>query len=145
MLSTQKLKIEDLAGIEYYGSAGITARCLTALTMLIQASDDIISRAFLLADLDSCSKCGTHCFLLWPESSDPIAIELKTGVAGAGQRAIAQILSYMGEVLIAEDGVDTRGTLVAGDFNDKAIATSRVVPNLTLKKYKVEFSFETAE
>ncbi|WP_445946347.1 endonuclease NucS domain-containing protein [Shewanella sp.] len=75
--------------------------------------------------------------------SRTVVIELKTGVAG--QRAIAQILSYMGDVLIAEDSLDTRGILVAGDFDDKAIAASRVVPNLTLKKYKVEFSFETAE
>ncbi|AUD59542.1 hypothetical protein AYJ58_08590 [Shewanella sp. Pdp11] len=72
-----------------------------------------------------------------------VVIELKTGVAG--QRAIAQILSYMGDILISEDDVDSRGILVAGDFDDKAIAASRVVPNLTLKKYKVEFSFVTAE
>jgi hypothetical protein len=51
----------------------------------------------------------------------------------------------MGGVLIAKVGVDTRDILVAGDLDDKTIATSRVLPNLTLKKYKVEFSFETAE
>ena len=72
-----------------------------------------------------------------------VVIELKTGVAG--QKAVAQILSYMGDILITVESGDTRGILVAGDFDDKAISASRVVPNLILKKYKIEFSFESTE
>lgn len=97
MFRNQKLKIEDLAGIEYYGSAGITARCLTALTMVIQAGGDIITRAFLLSDVDSSSKCGTHCLLLWPESSDPIAIKsgFTSGYSGEGPRGLSSALQIL--------------------------------------------------
>ena len=96
-MKNKALNIEDLAGIEYYGSAGITARCLTVLTMAIQAGDDVISRAFLLSDVDSSSKCGTHCFLLWPESSDPIVIKsgFASGYPGEGPRGLSSALQAL--------------------------------------------------
>jgi hypothetical protein len=68
-----------------------------------------------------------------------VVIELKTGVAG--QRAIAQILSYMGDVVSEENGARVRGILVASDFDSKAKAAARVIPNLALRKYSVRFSF----
>lgn len=97
IMRNQKLKIEDLVGIEYYGRAGITARCLTALTMVIQAGGDIITRAFLLSNVDSRSKCGTHCLLLWPESSDPIVIKsgFSSGYGGEGPRGLSSALQTL--------------------------------------------------
>lgn len=68
-----------------------------------------------------------------------VVIELKTGVAG--QRAVAQILSYMGDVLNEESESIVRGILVASDFDSKARSAARIVPNLQLKRYKVQFSF----
>lgn len=68
-----------------------------------------------------------------------VVIELKTGVAG--QRAIAQILSYMGDVITEENGAKVRGILVASDFDSKAKAAAKVIPNLSLKKYSVRFTF----
>jgi hypothetical protein len=70
-----------------------------------------------------------------------VVIELKTGTAN--QRAIAQILSYMGDVLNEQDGENVRGILVAADFDSKKKAKSavRVVPNLQLLRYKLEFTF----
>ncbi len=96
-MKNKTLNIEDLAGIEYYGSAGITARCLTALTMAIQAGDDAILRAFLLSDVDNSSKCGTHFFLLWPESSDPIVIKsgFASGYGGEGPRGLSSALQIL--------------------------------------------------
>ena len=70
-------------------------------------------------------------------------IELKTGTAS--QRAIAQILSYMGDVLNEEVGSSVRGILVASNFDSKARSAARMVPNLQLKRYKVEFSFTDGE
>jgi RecB family endonuclease NucS len=69
-----------------------------------------------------------------------VVIELKTGVAG--QRAVAQILSYMGDVVIEEDSPEIRGMLIAFDFDKKAIAAARMVPALELKKYRFSFQFE---
>ena len=68
-----------------------------------------------------------------------VVIELKTGVAG--QRAIAQILSYMGDIVSEEEGAKVRGILVASDFDAKAKAAARVIQNLVLRKYSVRFAF----
>jgi hypothetical protein len=69
----------------------------------------------------------------------PVVIELKTGVAG--QRAIAQILSYMGSVTEEENRDDIRGILVASEFDKKARAAAKVIPTLTLIRYKFSFQF----
>ena len=69
-------------------------------------------------------------------SGATVVIELKAGPAG--QRAIAQILSYMGDVATEEGGV-VRGILVASGFDAKAKAAARMVPNLSLRKYSVRF------
>lgn len=69
----------------------------------------------------------------------PVVIELKTGVAG--QRAVAQILSYIGSVM-EEEGIDNvRGILIASEFDRKARAAAKVVPNLTLMRYQFSFQF----
>lgn len=68
-----------------------------------------------------------------------VVIELKTGIAG--QRAIAQILSYMGDVAGEYDTAIVRGILVAAEFDAKAKAAARMVPNLSLQKYSVHFKF----
>lgn len=68
-----------------------------------------------------------------------VIVELKTGVAG--QRAVAQILSYMGDVAAEEDSSDIRGMLVAFDFDHKARAAAKMVPTLELVKYGFRFDF----
>lgn len=72
-----------------------------------------------------------------------VVIELKAGVAG--QRAVAQILSYMGDVAIEEAGTPIRGILVASEFDAKAKSAARVVPNLALRRYSVRFTFADAQ
>lgn len=69
----------------------------------------------------------------------PVVIELKTGVAG--QRAVAQILSYIGSVMEEEQTDHVRGILIASDFDKKARAAAKVVPSLTLMRYQVLFQF----
>ncbi|RFC33218.1 MAG: Protein of unknown function DUF91 [Candidatus Nitrotoga sp. SPKER] len=68
-----------------------------------------------------------------------VVIELKTGIAG--QRAVAQILSYMGDIMLEQNGAKVRGILVASDFDSRAKAAARMVPDLILRKYSVRFSF----
>ena len=68
-----------------------------------------------------------------------VVIELKTGTAR--QAAVAQILSYMGDVVDEEPDDRIRGILVAGDFDRKARAAARMVPSLTLQSYKMNFEF----
>ena len=70
-------------------------------------------------------------------SGTTVVIELKAGVAG--QKAVAQILSYMGDV--SEEDGDVRGILVASGFDAKAKTASRMVPSLILRKYDVRFTF----
>lgn len=71
--------------------------------------------------------------------SRPVVIELKTGVAG--QRAVAQILSYIGSVMDEEGTDQVRGILIASEFDRKARAAAKVVPNLTLMRYQFSFEF----
>jgi RecB family endonuclease NucS len=66
-------------------------------------------------------------------------IELKAG--RADQRAVAQVLSYMGDVAAEEQSGIVRGVLVAADFDRKAKSAARMVPNLILRKYSVRFLF----
>lgn len=73
------------------------------------------------------------------ESAATVVIELKAGLAG--QRAVAQILSYMGDVAAEQENRIVRGILVASDFDPKAKAAARMVPNLILRKYSVRFQF----
>jgi hypothetical protein len=68
-----------------------------------------------------------------------VVVELKAG--SAGQRAVAQILSYMGDVAAEDEKVRVRGILVAADFDKKARAAARMVPNLVLRRYSVRFQF----
>lgn len=72
-----------------------------------------------------------------------VVIELKTGTAR--QKAVAQILSYMGDIEEEEDDSSTRGILVAADFDTKARAAARVVPTLSLRSYRVNFEFTDAD
>jgi hypothetical protein len=72
-------------------------------------------------------------------SGATVVIELKAGLAG--QRAVAQILSYMGDVAGEDEHNHVRGILVASDFDAKAKAAARMVPTLILRKYNVQFSF----
>lgn len=72
------------------------------------------------------------------EDSDgiPVVIELKTGVAG--QRAVAQSLSYIGS-LMEEEGTDqVRGILIASEFDRKARAAAKVCHkrSLLLRSFK---------
>ena len=72
-----------------------------------------------------------------------VVIELKAGPAG--QRAVAQILSYMGDVAAEEESGKVRGILVASSFDGKAKAAARMVPSLILRKYSVRFLFSDGQ
>jgi hypothetical protein len=68
-----------------------------------------------------------------------VVIELKAGSARQG--AVAQILSYMGDIAVEEPGLTVRGILVAVDFDKKAIAAARMAPSLSLRTYGIQFQF----
>ncbi len=83
--------------------------------------------------------CGFIDITARDTSGATVVIELKAGPAG--QKAVAQILSYMGDIAAEEEGGLVRGILVASDFDRKAKAAARMVPNLILRKYSVQFLF----
>jgi endonuclease len=68
-----------------------------------------------------------------------VVIELKAGSARQG--AVAQILSYMGDVAVEDPGQKVRGILIASDFDKKAVAAARMAPGLSLRTYGVRFNF----
>ena len=72
-----------------------------------------------------------------------VVIELKAGTAG--QRAVAQILSYIGDVAAEQENSNVRGILVASSFDGRAKSAARMVPNLILRKYSVRFTFSDGQ
>jgi RecB family endonuclease NucS len=62
-----------------------------------------------------------------------VVIELKAGTAD--REAIGQILSYMGDLQIADAEIPVRGMLVAADFTPRANAAARAVSNIELRSY----------
>jgi RecB family endonuclease NucS len=68
-----------------------------------------------------------------------VVIELKVGPAD--RDVIAQILSYMGD-LQEETGDSVRGIVIARAFTARAIAASKPVPSIELRKYGFNFSFK---
>jgi len=99
----------------------------------MQADDDGVERRVESGFIDITARDATGRL---------VVIELKTGVAG--QRAVAQILSYMGDVAAEEDTAEIRGMLVAFDFDHKAKAAAKIVPSLELVKYGFKFEFAKA-
>ncbi|MGH9865237.1 MAG: endonuclease NucS domain-containing protein, partial [Candidatus Acidiferrales bacterium] len=67
-----------------------------------------------------------------------VVIELKLGTAS--QDVLGQIQSYMGDLMV-ETGKSVRGIIIAHDFEKRAIAASKPVPNIELRKYGFNFSF----
>lgn len=68
-----------------------------------------------------------------------VVIELKVGTAS--HDVFGQIQSYMGD-LMTEIGGPVRGIIIARDFDSKAIAASKPVPNIELLKYSFNFTFK---
>ena len=73
-----------------------------------------------------------------------VVIELKAGQAE--DPAVSQIASYM-EALRKEytSSPRIRGLLIAYDFSDRAVHASRLVPALTLRRYRFRFDFTTVK
>ena len=97
-----------------------------ALTIIDEGAERSVESGFI--DITARDASGTT-----------VVIELKAGAAG--QRAVAQILSYMGDVATEEDGRMPRGILVASAFDSKAKSAARMVPNLVLRRYSIRFTF----
>ena len=68
-----------------------------------------------------------------------VVIELKAGTALPD--AITQLLAYMGTVE-NPDGRPVRGILVANDFAPRVVQAAKAVPNISLKAYSFQFSFQ---
>lgn len=71
-----------------------------------------------------------------------VVVELKAGQAK--REALGQITGYMGDLLAEEPETEIRGILVAADFDKSCISAVRVIPALSLKRYRFSFMFEGA-
>lgn len=68
-----------------------------------------------------------------------VVIELKAGKAN--DAAIGQLLGYIGALMESESTKNVRGILVASDFDNRIVYAARVLPNIALLKYSLNFSF----
>ena len=67
-----------------------------------------------------------------------VVIELKAGKTDA--RVIGQTLGYMGDIL-GEEEAPVRGIIVAHEFDQRTLSAARAVPNLSLVRYAISFTF----
>lgn len=75
------------------------------------------------------------------KQGDLVVVELKAGKAD--DRVYGQILRYMGWVAKELAGTrKVRGIIVANEFSDGLMYASKVVPDVSLKKYDVRFDFK---
>jgi Protein of unknown function (Hypoth_ymh) len=85
--------VENLAGIEYHGSPGVTAHCLQAITRLLFAGEEL-ERAWLLSAKFR-DGTGVHCFVLHPLCGDLIGIKsgFASGYGGEGPKGLETALT----------------------------------------------------
>jgi hypothetical protein len=70
-----------------------------------------------------------------------VAIELKAGKAN--DSALGQILGYMGCIgSVSSEHHQTRGILVAADFEQRVVFAARGLPQVKLVKYRVSFELQ---
>lgn len=79
--------------------------------------------------------------LAMDKNNNFVVIELKAGTANYS--VIGQILGYISWVRqnIA-DGKEIRGIIIADDFDKKLMYGASEIPNISLKKYEVNFTFK---
>jgi hypothetical protein len=82
--------ISRLAGIQYYGEAGITQECLDAVLRLIQYDDHILKVKILTSP-------NKHCLLITVKTHDLIAIKsgFSSGYVGEGPRKFSYLLQLL--------------------------------------------------
>ncbi len=130
-------QIEDVAGQRIGLERDLQSTLRQALDQLepgLVAIDDGTERSVQSGFIDITARAADDTI---------VVIELKAGTAG--QRAVGQILSYMGDIAVEEPEANLRGILITADFDAKAKAAARMVPSLTLQKYSVKFSFAVSE
>lgn len=67
-----------------------------------------------------------------------VVIELKAG--SADRETVGQIAGYMGDLQAADQSV--RGIIVASEFSSAVVSALGALPNVQLRKYRFNFSFE---
>lgn len=131
--SEKKIDDEEYGEFELERSMQIEIRRnITAIQKGLEIIDNGVERNVDSGRIDITARTANQ--------NDVVVIELKKG--RAGQRAIAQILSYMGDIVLEEPTKEVRGILIASEFDDKAIAAARVIPTLKLVSYAVLFTFK---
>jgi hypothetical protein len=84
-------------------------------------------------------KSGRIDVLAVDKDGNNTVIELKAGEAK--DRSLAQILSYMVDIKETHNDENTRGIIIADEFSPRIISAVKMIPQIKLKKYEVEFKF----
>lgn len=89
-MKNQRLRSADLAGIQYWGLAGITQSCIVAVTSLFNLRERIRHAALVTAS-------GRHGFLIETEFEEIIAVKagFTSGYPGEGPRGLAVALQLL--------------------------------------------------
>lgn len=104
-MKSQRVLINQLAGVEYYGISGSTADCLRAIARLIYMGESI-RRAYLVTFE------RTHAFILFNEVDDIYVIKdgFASGYAGEGPKGLSAALRLLAKhkAVVEEYEVDSK-------------------------------------
>jgi hypothetical protein len=129
---------------EYYEAEEITFGLERDLQLALRGRIDQLESGLVIIDggRERITEAGRIDITAKDSKDNIVIVELKAGTAN--QKAIAQILAYMG-VVSETDKQPVRGILVAGDFSKQVVFAAKAIPNLELKKYSFQFTFEGVE
>jgi hypothetical protein len=113
------------------------------LQQALRASIDQLEGGLRIIDggKERFTDAGRIDILAQDEAGKIVVIELKAGAAPP--EALTQLLAYMGAT--ASEGAGVRGILVAEDFHPRLKFAARAVPNVQLRRYRYQFSFEPVD
>lgn len=104
--------------------------CIEDLEPGLVLIDEGVERAVTSGFIDILARDTAGCL---------VVIELKAGKADS--RVIGQTLGYMGDLQEEEPEARLRGIIVAHDFDTRSRSAARAVPNLSLRRYAIHFTF----
>ncbi len=87
-------------------------------------------------------KCGVGRTDIVGHGADGSTVVVELKVGEAKDSAIGQIARYMGWYQQREGAETVRGILVASDFPDGVQYAARAIPNLALRRYRIQLNFE---
>lgn len=97
----------------------------------------LLERGLRLKAKEYRTEAGIIDLLAEDSNGETVVIELKAGLAE--EKALVQLLRYMGFIKKSDKSKKVRGMLLAHDFSEEVKIAASMIPNVKLKVYNIKF------